>query len=849
MSMIALRPLLFAAAFLVAVAGTAHAQTGVVTRAGSQAQMLVLGATVPEVGARLSIGQSDLLGATVASVMATVTAVNDGVVTLDADGQLATGPADFTLIGGSMRDANAPVSGSVVGMSVGDLEPNFVLPADDDVTDSAGVGATDSTTDPAEDEQARILALVREWIAVAEPPHNADPGWALTYTQWGQMEGTTPTGTITIVAKPDDAVGLTYDLYLWTRLPGLRSLNHCTLRAYVTTRLADGDIAACRGEASGGGPGNTPAPVTHNEDSDGPQSIAGTATITGLVLPQGDRDEFVFTAPHHGEWTFTVAEAPPDVDVNLGVYPAPNGGWLPDMAANGDGRLVVDLPEPADYILRVWGRTGGMESETPYRIEAVFTPSLDVFEPNQSAEQAPQISGSGQLTGTVLPRGERDHFIFDAPHHGAWTIAIAHAPAGVDVELGVFPYPDGGWLPDMSEAGDGRLVVDLPEPGKYVLRAWGRTGGMRSVEPYVLDLAFIPSPDRFEPNHDIDQATAIAGTAQLVGTILPRGERDQFLFDAPHHGEWAIAITDSPEGLDLELGVFPHPDGGWLPDMSEAGDGRLVVDLPEPGQYVLRAWGRTGGMRSVEPYLLDLAFTPSPDTFEPNNTIEQAPVISGSGPLVGTILPRGERDQFIFDALHHGEWIITIADAPEDLDLELGVYPHPDGGWLPDMSEAGDGRLIVDLPEPGHYVLRAWGRTGGMRSVEPYRLDLGFRASVDIGEPNNSVEEATPFGLGDTVTGTVLPRGERDQYLFSVGGPATARFVIQQSPPGVDLELGVFPFPDGGWLRDLSESGDGQLVVELPEAGRYVLRVWGRTGGMRSIEPYVIGTSIGAANP
>ena len=849
MPVIALRPLLLAAVLLAAVAGTAHALTGVVTRGGTQAQMLVLGATVPEVGARLSIGQSDLLGATVASVMATVTAVNGGVVTLDADGELAAGPAGFTLIGGSMSDANAPGSGSVVGMSVGDLEPNFALPAGDNDTGGADPGATDSTTDPAEDEQARILALVREWIAVAEPPHNADPGWALTYTQWGQMEGTTPTGIITAVAKPDDAAGLTYDVYLWTRLPDLPSLNHCTLRAYVSTRLADGDIAVCRGASATGGTPVAPTTITHDEAVDAPQSTAGTATITGQVSPQGDRDEFVFTAPQHGEWTLAIAEAPPGVDIELGVYPAPNGGWLPDMSPNGDGRLVVDLPEPADYILRVWGRTGGMESDTPYRIDAAFTPSPDRFEPNHDVEQAQAISGTGQLVGTVLPRGERDQFIFDVPHHGAWTIAIAEAPDGVDVELGVFPYPNGGWLPDMSPSGDGQLVVDLPEPGKYVLRAWGRTGGMRSIEPYVLDLTFIPSPDRFEPNHDIDQATTIAGTSQLTGTILPRGERDQFIFDAPHHGEWAIAITDSPEGLDLELGVYPHPDGGWLPDMSEAGDGRLVVDLPEPGLYVLRAWGRTGGMRSVEPYLLDLGFTPSPDAFEPNHSIEHAPTIEGTRQLVGTILPRGERDEYLFDAPHHGEWTIAIAEAPEGLDLELGVYPHPDGGWLPDMSEAGDGRLIVDLPAPGLYVLRAWGRKGGMRSVEPYRLDLGFRASSDTGEPNHSVEESTPFSLGDSLTGTVLPRGERDQYQFSVGGPATARFVIQQSPPGVDLELGVFPFPDGGWLRDLSESGDGQLVVELPEAGRYVFRVWGRTGGMRSVEPYIIGTGIGTADP
>ncbi|CAN0600481.1 unnamed protein product, partial [Laminaria digitata] len=160
----------------------------------------------------------------------------------------------------------------------------------------------------------------------------------------------------------------------------------------------------------------------------------------------------------------------------------------------------------------------------------------------------------------------------------------------------------------MSPGGDGQLVVDLPKPGKYVLRANSASGNNRSVAPYQLDLAFVKSPDLFEPNHTIEQAQSIEGSRQITGTILPRADRDEFIFEADHHGEWTIKIADQPEGLNLTLGVYPHPNGGWLPDMSPGGDGQLVVDLPKPGKYVLRANSASGNNRSVNPYRLDIDF-------------------------------------------------------------------------------------------------------------------------------------------------------------------------------------------------------------------------------------------------
>jgi hypothetical protein len=499
------------------------------------------------------------------------------------------------------QDMLAPGAGRVAGIA-----PDS--PADGDS------GA--ATPDRRDAENPELLAAVREWIAIARPPQNAEPGYRLTYTRWGQAVGTTPSGTITAVAAPDDAAGMTYDVFLWTRRPDLASLDHCTLSVYVRHRLNDEPVAHCRrarGDEPGSRPPVLPGPVAVTE-SDGNNTVSGAtpipgnADITGQILPGGDQDHYVFDAPHHGEWTIAIAATPPAVALALGAYPHPSGGWLLDRAPDDAGRLVVDLPQPGKYVLRVNAKESAMRSVEPYRLAARFRTSPDMHEPNANVAQATPIEGSWTIVGTILPAGDQDHFVFDAPHHGEWTIAIDTAPPGVELALGAYPHPSGGWLPDRARDDADRLVVDLPQPGKYVLRVNAKESAMRSVEPYRLALRFIASPDEFEPNANVAQATPIEGTRTIVGTILPAGDQDHFVFDAPRAGEWTIVIIEEPEGVALNLGAYPHPSGGWLADRARDAEDRLVVDVPKPGKYVLRVNAKESAMRSIRPYRLTVQF-------------------------------------------------------------------------------------------------------------------------------------------------------------------------------------------------------------------------------------------------
>ncbi len=582
---------------------------------GQKVTMIVEGPLDPSPGDRFEIRTSGFSRAGVFRSHGVITDVDPG--TARAHGELGDGQQTPWVGLEVMIDSASPVTRITAAndpwlSAIGDIE-GLSLAAGEPFYRETGTG----------NDSERTLALVREWIAVAEPPRNAEPGYQLTYTRWAQVQGITPTGRITVNAKPDDAGGASYDEYLWSRHRELDSLNHCTLREYVEARLASRGIEHCRSDASltSRPPTATPSsdsaspqphsrqPVAVREgvDDDARPSLTAHAAITGTIEPRADRDEFVFDAPHHGEWRFSVVESPPGVTLKLGVYPAPAGNWLPDVDSRDDLGIVVDLAAPGAYIVRVSGANGGMSSASAYRVVARFVASADVFEPNNDTESARVVEGSGEIVGTILPRADRDHYVFESERHGQWDVHVAERPDEVDVRVGVYPYPNGNWLPDMAGDEADRLVVDLPAPGKYVLRATGANGGMRSIGRYRLETTFTPSADVFEPNNDTESARVVEGSGEIVGTILPRADRDRYRIATTGATILQVQTVDSPPGVDLNIGVFRAPNGNWLRDEAPDRDDLLVVRLSEAGEWILNVAGRNGGMRSVLPYRLRLS--------------------------------------------------------------------------------------------------------------------------------------------------------------------------------------------------------------------------------------------------
>jgi len=109
------------------------------------------------------------------------------------------------------------------------------------------------TSDPSRldpDRQPEVASLVREWLAVAEPPENAVPGVDFRYDELGRKigGGGTTGRVVSSHATADYGSGASSEARVWSALRReLDSVDHCTLEEYVLARLEERSIEPCRG--------------------------------------------------------------------------------------------------------------------------------------------------------------------------------------------------------------------------------------------------------------------------------------------------------------------------------------------------------------------------------------------------------------------------------------------------------------------------------------------------------------------------------------------------------------------------------------------------------------------------
>ncbi len=77
-------------------------------------------------------------------------------------------------------------------------------------------------------------------------------------------------------------------------------------------------------------------------------------------------------------------------------------------------------------------------------------------------------------------------------------------------------------------------------------------------------------------------------------------------------------------------------------------------------------------------------------------------------------------------------------------------------------------------------------------------------------------------------------------FIDAASGRLTVRLLETPFPDGITL--GVYKAPTGNWMPDRNPDPN-ILQVDIKEAGKYVVQVAGKNGGLRSVKPYRISIS------
>ncbi len=481
-------------------------------------------------------------------------------------------------------------------------------------------------------------------------------------------------------------------------------------------------------------------------------------------------------------------------------------------------------------------------------------------EPNLNFGKATAIAVDTAVTGALFPAGDADWYVFDVDHQGELRLVLSHVDPALTMDLRVWNANKdalSGWFKPLAAGGDTIGVVDLSEAGRYYLEIVEDSGAAAAEQPYTLQTVFTATADMNEPNNNFGQATPLAFDRPVLINILPQGDADWYRVDVAGHGELAVAMTNIPAALTVDFRVWnANKDAisGWFKPLAAGGENRNFLDLPAAGSYYLEVVEDSGAVRAIEPFSLTATFTPAVDPFEPNNSFGKASNLGINQAVQTNMLPAADSDWHFLDVSHQGELQIIVSNVPNDLTIDVRVWnANKDAisGWIKPLAAGGDTTGFVDLPEAGRYYLEVSEDSGSRRSVQPFTLQTRFTSSADNGEPNDTIESATPVSLNTTIPANILPANDADWCRLVLTTTGKLHVLITNVAP--DLELAMRLWDESkqavsGWVYPLAAGGDTTAILPIAAPGVYYLEVVDNRGN-RSIQPYLLRFSMEPIDP
>ena len=231
---------------------------------------------------------------------------------------------------------------------------------------------------------------------------------------------------------------------------------------------------------------------------------------------------------------------------------------------------------------------------------------------------------------------------------------------------------------------------------------------------------------------------------------------------------------------------------------------------------------------------------------EPNNSLDEALLVTLPVNLQGSIEPKGEADWYKIQIDHQGVLQFSTSHVPPNIDLALQVRDEQKRlvqSWITARKSGDPLKGEIDLASPGIYYLELRDGHNNAASPDIYRLQLIFIPTKDTGEVNNTQETATPVVLGQAIQANILPRADADWYRLEIPAQGALEVAITDMPPELDIAFQVFGPEKGllhGWLTTPKPGQDNVQVVDLPAPGTYYLEVRDGHNNARSSQPYTL---------
>ena len=385
-------------------------------------------------------------------------------------------------------------------------------------------------------------------------------------------------------------------------------------------------------------------------------------------------------------------------------------GMFQKLATNDDGPgiglnslLTFSAPTSGTYAIRV----GTVNSELGgFSILAEEAVPLAPATPITVGE-----SVDGQLndkTPTGMGGVRADRYALTVAEGQAYDITLTSDD--FDAYLAVYDADGLEIVTDDDSAGElNASIMFMPEnAGTYVIEARGLSDGDGAYNLSIESVEPPPAPVPLAMDQDVE-----GELTDDDGRLSGNQRYDAYSFTGVEGQRLQITMTSSEFDALLEIGKAEGNFSALASDddgMGQGTDARLVFDVPEDGEYIVRARSYSDGRGAYELRLIDRGPEPKPGSLLIGSTVRGSLGENDNTSSEGRMGSGGYYDDYVFTARKDDKLRFILVAPHFDAVVMVGPQSSSSISW---SKQDDDGlsdthsRLIWTAPRDGEYVVRA----------------------------------------------------------------------------------------------------------------------------------------------
>ncbi|MDZ7718809.1 MAG: hypothetical protein U5K72_08345 [Balneolaceae bacterium] len=352
-----------------------------------------------------------------------------------------------------------------------------------------------------------------------------------------------------------------------------------------------------------------------------------------------------------------------------------------------------------------------------------------------------------------------------------------------------------------------------------------------------------------EPNNNIMQANIPSWEKPINMKIDSVGDVDWFGLPVEGQGYVSVQARQIPDEIGLRV-RFAHRQPWestkhqWVNDWRELPTA-VPVSATDTLFFAMQDdWNDEASDESVE---IRAQFIPEFDKQEPNNSLGQATEMETGESNNAYIYPNGDHDYFKVQVDKQGYLVARANKVPEDLNLRVKYLTYDE--WTDETEQLRDfGELPYGLfiAEAGEYYLQLIDDWDDASSQDPIQWKVDILPEMDRHEPNNSMETATPFAIGDTLHPAIFPVNDQDYFKVTPAANTTLQIRATELQDIVPV-MRLYEKQDMDY-KEVEDWKELPTTFELDGGTTYLLQMQDDWNDARRPEEFMIMTREGSGS-